>query len=46
MKKELQADAELDWDALLEWISGQAKLEMFNTTMILKTTTPLNRTMM
>jgi hypothetical protein len=28
-KKELQADAELDWNALLEWISGQAKLEMF-----------------
>jgi hypothetical protein len=29
MKKELQADAELDWNASLEWISGQAKLEMF-----------------
>ena len=29
MKKELQADAELDWNALLGWISGQAKLEMF-----------------
>jgi hypothetical protein len=29
MKKELQADAELDWNALLEWVSGQAKLEMF-----------------
>ena len=27
MKKELQADAELDWNASLEWISGQAKLE-------------------
>jgi hypothetical protein len=29
MKKELQADAELDWNASLEWISGQTKLEMF-----------------
>ena len=29
MKKELQADAELDWNALLEWFSGQAKLETF-----------------
>jgi hypothetical protein len=29
MKKELQADAEIDWNASLEWISGQAKLEMF-----------------
>jgi hypothetical protein len=29
MKKELQADAELDWNASLEWISGQAKLETF-----------------
>jgi hypothetical protein len=29
MKKELQADAELDWNTSLEWISGQAKLEMF-----------------
>jgi hypothetical protein len=29
MKKELQADAELDWNALLEWISGQTVLEMF-----------------
>ena len=29
MKKELQADAELDWNALLEWISGQAKMETF-----------------
>ena len=28
-KKELQADAELDWNASLEWISGQAKLEIF-----------------
>jgi hypothetical protein len=28
-KKELQADAELDWNALLEWFSGQAKLETF-----------------
>ncbi len=26
-EKKLQADAELDWNALLEWISGQAKLE-------------------
>ncbi len=45
-KKELQADAELDWNASLEWISGQAKLEMFNATMTLTTTTPANRTMM
>ncbi len=29
MKKELQADAELDWNALLEWISGQEKLQTF-----------------
>ncbi len=29
MKKVLQADAELDWNASLEWISGQAKLETF-----------------
>ncbi len=29
MKKELQADAELDWNTLLEWISSQAKLETF-----------------
>ncbi len=29
MKEELQADAEFDWNALLEWISSQAKLETF-----------------
>jgi hypothetical protein len=29
MKEELKADAKLDWNALLEWISGQAKLKMF-----------------
>ncbi len=29
LKIELQADAELDWNASLEWISGQAKLETF-----------------
>jgi hypothetical protein len=29
MKKEIQADAELDWNTSLEWISGQAKLETF-----------------
>ena len=46
LKKELQTDAELDWNASLEWISGQAKLEMFNLTMTLTTTTPANRTMM
>jgi hypothetical protein len=28
-KKELQADAELDWNTLLEWISGREKLEIF-----------------
>jgi hypothetical protein len=29
IKNEVQADAELDWNALLEWISDQAKLETF-----------------
>ncbi len=29
MKKEHQADTELDWNASLEWIGGQAKLETF-----------------
>jgi hypothetical protein len=29
MKNELQADAQLGWNATLEWISDQAKLEMF-----------------
>jgi hypothetical protein len=29
MKNELQADAQLGWNATLEWISDQAKLETF-----------------
>ncbi len=29
MKNELQADAQLGWNATLEWISDQAKLEAF-----------------
>jgi hypothetical protein len=29
MKNELQADAQLGWIAMLEWISDQAKLETF-----------------
>jgi hypothetical protein len=44
MKNELQADAQLGWNAMLEWISDQAKLETFDATMTLTTTTPANRT--
>jgi hypothetical protein len=29
MKNKLKADAQLGWNATLEWISDQAKLEMF-----------------
>jgi hypothetical protein len=44
MKNKLQADAQLGWNAMLEWISDQAKLKRLNTTMTLTMTTPANRT--
>ena len=44
MKNKLKADAQLGWNATLEWISDQAKLETFERNHDIEATTPANRT--